>query len=95
MIPFGDLKAQYHSIKAEIDTAIAAVLESSQFALGPEVAGFEQEFAAYCANREAVQSAPTFLLYSILGQSVRCPNPIRPFGPNESWARVPHYRGWR
>jgi dTDP-4-amino-4,6-dideoxygalactose transaminase len=54
MIPFGDLKAQYHGIKAEIDTAILGVLESSQFALGSEVAGFEQEFAAYCAHGEAV-----------------------------------------
>src|SRR6185295_504949 len=53
MIPFGDLKAQYHSIKQEIDTAIAGVLESSQFALGSEVAGFEKEFAAYCSSREA------------------------------------------
>jgi len=54
MIPYGDLKAQYHSIKAEIDTAIAGVLESSQFVLGAEVAEFEKEFAAYCSNREAV-----------------------------------------
>jgi dTDP-4-amino-4,6-dideoxygalactose transaminase len=54
MIPYADLKAQYHSIKAEIDAAIAGVLESSQFALGTEVAGFEKEFAAYCANRPAV-----------------------------------------
>ena len=54
MIPYGDLKAQYHSIKSEIDSAIAGVLESSQFALGSEVSAFEEEFAAYCANREAI-----------------------------------------
>ena len=54
MIPYGDLKAQYHSIKAEIDTAISGVLESSQFALGAEVAEFEKEFAAYCANKESI-----------------------------------------
>ena len=54
MIPYIDLKAQYHSIKPEIDAAIAAVLESSQFALGSEVAAFEKEFAAYCAHRPAV-----------------------------------------
>ena len=54
MIPYADLKAQYHSIKPEIDAAIAGVLETSQFALGSEVAGFEKEFAAYCVNREAV-----------------------------------------
>ena len=47
MIPFADLKAQYRSIKAEIDAAIAHTLESSQFILGREVAGFEEEFAAF------------------------------------------------
>lgn len=54
MVPYIDLKAQYHSIKAEIDAAIASVLESSQFALGSEVAAFEKEFASYCSSGEAV-----------------------------------------
>ena len=40
MIPFVDLKAQYHSIKSEIDEAVIRVLESSQFVLGKEVAAF-------------------------------------------------------
>jgi dTDP-4-amino-4,6-dideoxygalactose transaminase len=47
MVPFVDLKAQYHTIKPEIDQAIASVLESSQFVLGKEVASFEEEFARY------------------------------------------------
>lgn len=47
MIPFVDLKAQYHSIKSEIDAAVMNILETSQFALGKEVAAFEEEFAAY------------------------------------------------
>jgi dTDP-4-amino-4,6-dideoxygalactose transaminase len=47
MIPFVDLEAQYRSIKPEIDEAVLRVLESSQFILGPEVAAFEAEFAAY------------------------------------------------
>ena len=54
MIPFVDLKAQYRSIKAEIDAAVAGVLESCQFSLGSEVAAFEQEFAAYCGAQHAV-----------------------------------------
>ena len=37
MIPFLDLKSQYHSIKQEIDEAVARVLESTQFVLGDEV----------------------------------------------------------
>ena len=47
MIPFVDLKAQYQSIKKEVDAAILGVLESCQFTLGAEVAAFEQEFASY------------------------------------------------
>jgi dTDP-4-amino-4,6-dideoxygalactose transaminase len=48
VIPFVDLKAQYISIKDEINVAVAGVLESTQFILGNEVAAFEQEFAHYC-----------------------------------------------
>jgi dTDP-4-amino-4,6-dideoxygalactose transaminase len=53
-IPYLDLKAQYQSIKPEIDAAIARVLDSCQFVLGNEVAGFEQEFATYCGTSECV-----------------------------------------
>jgi dTDP-4-amino-4,6-dideoxygalactose transaminase len=51
VIPFVDLRAQYHSIKSEIDAAILGVLESTQFTLGIEVAKFEEEFAAYAGSR--------------------------------------------
>ena len=54
MIPFLDLKAQYRSIKPEIDEAVARVLESGQFVLGAEVAAFEREFADYCGGGEAI-----------------------------------------
>ena len=46
MIPFVDLKAQYLSIKSEIDSAVLKTLETTSFILGPEVASFEEEFAA-------------------------------------------------
>ncbi len=51
MIPFVDLKAQYASIKTEVNAAIQGVLESCQFTLGSEVAAFEEEFAAYSQAR--------------------------------------------
>jgi dTDP-4-amino-4,6-dideoxygalactose transaminase len=54
MIPFADLKTQYHSIKAEIDAAIAHTLESSQFILGREVVAFEEEFAAFQGAQHCV-----------------------------------------
>ena len=53
-VPSLDLKAQYRSIKPEIDAGIARVLDSGQFVLGSEVAAFEQEFAAYCGARECI-----------------------------------------
>jgi dTDP-4-amino-4,6-dideoxygalactose transaminase len=54
VIPFVDLKAQYHSIKDEIHIAIDKVLESSQFVLGDEVAAFENEFAAYAGGQYGI-----------------------------------------
>ncbi len=47
-VPFLDLKAQYLTIKDEIDHAIAKVIESTAFARGPFVEQFEQEFAEFC-----------------------------------------------
>jgi dTDP-4-amino-4,6-dideoxygalactose transaminase len=47
VIPFVDLKAQYASIKDEVQAAISGILESCQFTLGSEVAAFEQDFATY------------------------------------------------
>lgn len=54
MIPFLDLKAQYLSIKDEIDNAVLKVLDSTQFALGDEVFAFEKEFAAYCSACDGI-----------------------------------------
>lgn len=53
-VPFSDLRAQYFSIKAEIDDAVAEVLDSGWFILGPQVEAFEREFAAYCESSYAV-----------------------------------------
>jgi len=54
MIPFLDLKAQYKSIKGEIDAAVLSVLGSAQYVLGDEVAAFEREFSAYCGTKHAI-----------------------------------------
>jgi len=53
-IPLVDLKAQYQSIKSEIDAAIKRVVESGRFILGEEVEAFEKEFAAFCGAKYAV-----------------------------------------
>ena len=49
-VPFVDLKAQYQTIKPEIDAAIARVIETTNFILGPEVAAFEKAFAEYVGS---------------------------------------------
>lgn len=71
-IPYLDLKAQYRSIKPEIDAAIARVLESCQFVLGPEVAEFETNFATYCGTTQciAVNSGTSALHLALLAAGV-------------------------
>jgi len=53
-VPILDLIRQYSSIKAEIDTAVANVLASGRFILGPEVKAFEEEVATYCGVKHAI-----------------------------------------
>jgi len=81
-VPYLDLKAQYQSIKPEIDAAIARVLESCQFVLGPEVAAFEQDFAAYCGTTEciALNSGTSALHLALLAAGV---------GPGDEVVTVP------
>jgi dTDP-4-amino-4,6-dideoxygalactose transaminase len=85
-VPFLDLKAQYHSIKPEIDAAIAKILESSQFVLGEEVAGFEREFAAYsgAAHGIALNSGTSALHLAFLAAGI---------GPGDEVITIPHVRG--
>ena len=54
MIPFVDLKAQYDSIKNEIDGAIQRVLDSTSFIMGEELERFEEEFALFCNTKYAI-----------------------------------------
>ena len=53
-VPLVDLKAQYISIKEEVDRAIAETLREQRFILGPAVASLEEEVADYCHVRYAV-----------------------------------------
>lgn len=57
MIPMVDLKTQYHYLKDEIDQALAEVLESCAFILGPNVQAFEQEAADYLGIKHAIGCA--------------------------------------
>jgi len=82
MIPFLDLNAQYRSIKQDIDHAVLSVLESSQFVLGPEVAAFENEFAAFSGTSHgiAVNTGTSALHLALLAAGV---------GPGDEVITVP------
>ena len=81
-VPYLDLKEQYRSIKPEIDEAVASVLDSCQFVLGPEVAEFEKDFASYCGTSEciALNSGTSALHLALLAAGV---------GPGDEVITVP------
>jgi dTDP-4-amino-4,6-dideoxygalactose transaminase len=54
VIPFIDLRPQNDALRGEIEAALSRVLDSGAFTLGPEVAAFESEFAAWCGVPHAV-----------------------------------------
>lgn len=56
-IPFLDLKAQYESIKDEVESAVLEVLASGGYVLGPKVEALENEIAEYCETDYAVAVA--------------------------------------
>ncbi|MDQ3472212.1 MAG: DegT/DnrJ/EryC1/StrS family aminotransferase [Acidobacteriota bacterium] len=73
MIPFVDLKAQYLTIKNEIETAIREVVESCHFVLGEQVEAFETEFARFCGTEHAlgVNSGTSALHLALLVAGVK------------------------
>jgi dTDP-4-amino-4,6-dideoxygalactose transaminase len=53
-IPFVDLKAQYNSIKTEIDTTISNVIEQTAFIGGEILKKFEDSFAQFCGVKHCI-----------------------------------------
>lgn len=54
---FIDLKAQYHTLKSEIDANIQSVLDSAQFIGGPFVQELEGKLAAFTGRKHCVTCA--------------------------------------
>lgn len=73
MIPYLDLRAQYLTIKDEIDVAIKDVVESCHFVLGEQVEAFESEFAKFCGTDYAlgVNSGTSALHLALLAAGVK------------------------
>jgi len=56
-VPLLDLKAQYATIREEIEPVVRDVFESQYFILGPKVKQFEDAVAAYCGAKHAIGCA--------------------------------------
>ncbi|MBI2822532.1 MAG: DegT/DnrJ/EryC1/StrS family aminotransferase [Acidobacteria bacterium] len=82
-VPYFDLKEQYRHIRDEILAAVDRVCHNSSFALGEEVARFEEEFSAFCGVKHcvAVNSGTSALHLALLavgagagGEVITTPN---------------------
>jgi dTDP-4-amino-4,6-dideoxygalactose transaminase len=71
-VPLLDLKAQYSTIKAEVDAAIAEVMESQHFILGPKVEQCEKAIAQYsgCSHAIGVSSGSDALLACLMAENI-------------------------
>lgn len=66
-VPFVDLKAQYNTIKSEIDEAMAKVIEETAYIGGKYVLDFEQKFASKYGVKHCISTANgTDSLYIIM-----------------------------
>src|SRR5215472_10085969 len=71
-VPLLDLRAQYATIRKEVEAAIAEVLESQQFILGPKVEECERLIAAYsnCAHGVGVSSGSDAVLITLMAEGI-------------------------
>src|SRR6266567_2404959 len=71
-VPLLDLKAQYAMIKSEVESAIAEVMESQHFILGPKVEQCEQAIAQYsgCSHAIGVSSGTDALLACLMAENI-------------------------
>ncbi|OGW80527.1 MAG: transcriptional regulator [Omnitrophica bacterium RIFCSPLOWO2_12_FULL_44_17] len=71
-IPLLDLKAQYDSIKQELDQAVHRVIESQKFILGPDVESCETAVAQYCKTRFAcgISSGTDALIIALMCENI-------------------------
>jgi dTDP-4-amino-4,6-dideoxygalactose transaminase len=67
-VPLLDLKAQYATIREEVQAALDRVIESQHFILGPEVQALEREVAAYsgCNYGVGMSSGSDALLAALM-----------------------------
>ncbi len=71
-VPLLDLKAQYKTIKTEIDSAVLRVMESQHFILGPDVEELERAVAEYsgCRHGIGVTSGTDAILIALMALEI-------------------------
>ena len=71
-VPFLDLKAQYKTLKQEIDKKILEVVESQKFILSSEVTELEKKIASYTGTKYAigVSSGSDALIVSLMALGI-------------------------
>ena len=82
-IPFLDLKTQFRAIEHEVLPMVKEAMENASFIGGPQVAGFENEFAAFCGAKlcVGVNSGTDALRFALMAANV---------GPGDEVITVPH-----
>jgi dTDP-4-amino-4,6-dideoxygalactose transaminase len=71
-VPLLDLKAQYASIKPQVDKAVLEIMASQYFILGPKVVECEKAVASYsnCAHGVGVSSGTDALLIALMAEDI-------------------------
>jgi dTDP-4-amino-4,6-dideoxygalactose transaminase len=82
-IPFLDLKVQYRQIADELKPVLEEIMANGAFIGGPQVAAFEEEFAAFCGGGVCVglNSGTDALRFALMAAGI---------GPGDEVVTVPH-----
>jgi dTDP-4-amino-4,6-dideoxygalactose transaminase len=82
-VPFLDLKAQFREIEHEVLPMVKEAMENAAFIGGPQVTGFEAEFAAFCDSKlcAGVNSGTDAIRFALMAAGV---------GPGDEVVTVPH-----
>jgi dTDP-4-amino-4,6-dideoxygalactose transaminase len=82
-VPFLDLKVQYRQIATELKPVLEEIMANGAFIGGPQVAAFEEEFAAFCGGGYCVglNSGTDALRFALMAAGI---------GPGDEVITVPH-----
>lgn len=73
-VPLLDLKAQYDTLREEMEPVVRQVIEDQWFIMGPEVSGLEEEIAEYTGAKHAIgcASGSDAILVALMAAGIGC-----------------------